>query len=353
MSKRRLLPRYVSNFIDTRGRERVRFRKTGCKSYYFEHPFGTEGFRIEYRKCLDAIDAQAGVVRKQIVAGSVEDLVIRYLKSGDFAGEAKAVTLSKNRAIIEKFRVRYADLPVRQMTFEALDKIITAARVKKPNGTGGNFAAQKLRKELKRLLHYAVKLGWLQTNPMEFVNAISVTSEGFHTWTEDEIRQYQNHWIEGSKQRAVMEMMLWTAKRVGDIARIGPQHVTNGYLVTRDQKTGKQNALFVSPQLRRALSSLESENLCYIVTSFGKPYSQKGLSQSFSQWCTDAGLKHCSAHGLRKAMARRLAENGATNSEMKAITQHSSDAELAVYTNKANQVSLGQKAMEDLSRIFA
>ena len=108
----------------------------------------------------------------------------------------------------------------------------------------------------------------------------------------------------------------------------------------------------MSPQLRRAIDAMEGKHLCFVVTSYGAGYSKKGLSQAFSQWCTDANLTGCSAHGLRKAMARRMAESRATNSEMKAITQHSGDAELAVYTRGANQTELAEKVINILSLAY-
>ncbi len=306
----------------------------------------------EYRRCLDSIPTEKAAKRAAVIHRSIDDLVIRYFASGDFKREARDVTLSKNRAIIERFRKKYGTLPVAQVQFQHLDKIIRQTREKQIDGTGGDFAAQKLRKELKRLFRYAVKLQWIDQNPIEYVEPITPKSDGFHTWTEVEIAQYQKFWAIGTKQRLAMEIMLWTAKRVGDVAKIGPQHVFQNKLQTRDDKTGKQNSIPISSELRRAIDAIPEKNLCFVVTEFGAPFSQKGLSQAFSQWCTDAGLKHCSAHGLRKAMSRRMAESHVTNPEMKAITQHSDDAQLAVYTRDANQIQLAEKSIMKLSKAY-
>jgi integrase len=345
LAKKRLLPRFVSSFRDRHGKERCRFRKVGSASYYFEQLFGTEGFREEYRRCLDSIPTSKAVRRTPVTPRSIDDLVVRYLQSGDFKRDAKPVTLSKNRAIIERFRKEYGELPADQVKFEHLDKIIARARVKQGDGRGGDFAAQKLRKELKRLFRYAVKLGWLANNPVDFVDPIAPHTDGFHTWTEQEIAAYQNYWVIGTRQRLAMEIMLWTAKRVGHVAELGPQHVKKGYLETCDPKTQKWNQIAIMPDLKHAIAAMPQSHLCFIVTEFGKPYSVKGLSQAFSGWCREAGLTNCTAHGLRKAIARRMAENGITNREMKSITMHSGDAELAVYTRNADQKSLAERAL--------
>jgi integrase len=59
-----------------------------------------------------------------------------------------------------------------------------------------------------------------------------------------------------------------------------------------------------------------------------------------------AGLRHCSAHGLRKAAARRLAEAGwCTTHEIAAITSHASLKEIAHYTKAVDQQKLAASAM--------
>jgi integrase len=73
------------------------------------------------------------------------------------------------------------------------------------------------------------------------------------------------------------------------------------------------------------------------------------VSSTFTHWfrreCDRAGLPHCSAHGLRKAAARRLAEAGCTAHEIGAITGHVSLAELVRYTKAADQRRLAEAAM--------
>jgi integrase len=59
-----------------------------------------------------------------------------------------------------------------------------------------------------------------------------------------------------------------------------------------------------------------------------------------------AGLRHCSAHGLRKAAARRLAEAGCTAHEIAAITGHASLKEVERYTRAVDQQKLATAAME-------
>jgi integrase len=55
-----------------------------------------------------------------------------------------------------------------------------------------------------------------------------------------------------------------------------------------------------------------------------------------------------SAHGLRKATARRLAELGCSAHQIAAITGHATLAEVQRYTNAADRKRLAQEAMQKL-----
>ena len=58
----------------------------------------------------------------------------------------------------------------------------------------------------------------------------------------------------------------------------------------------------------------------------------------------------CSAHGLRKAAARRLAEAGCTPSQIKSITGHKSLRDVTTYTEAVDQPLVARKAIDGLSR---
>lgn len=82
-----------------------------------------------------------------------------------------------------------------------------------------------------------------------------------------------------------------------------------------------------------------------MTTTYGKPFFVAGFGNKFRGWCDEAGLRHCSAHGLRKAAAARLAERGATAHEIMAITGHRSLEEVERYTRAARQGKLADAAI--------
>jgi integrase len=101
----------------------------------------------------------------------------------------------------------------------------------------------------------------------------------------------------------------------------------------------------VLPRLAEVIEKTKSGHLTFLATEFGKPFSVAGFGNRFRQWCNEAGLENCSAHGLRKAAATRLAEAGATTQQIMAVTGHKSIGQVEVYTRDANRGALADAGM--------
>ena len=80
--------------------------------------------------------------------------------------------------------------------------------------------------------------------------------------------------------------------------------------------------------------------MTYLVTEFGKPFTNNGFGNWFGDRCREAGLQDRSAHGLRKASARRLAEWGATTEQIKAWCGWKTAKEADRYLREVNQRKL-------------
>ena len=74
----------------------------------------------------------------------------------------------------------------------------------------------------------------------------------------------------------------------------------------------------------------------------GQPFTDAGFGNKMREWCNQAGLPECSSHGLKKIAATICAEAGATDRQMMALFDWSSEKMAGVYTSKANKVRLAQ-----------
>jgi integrase len=107
----------------------------------------------------------------------------------------------------------------------------------------------------------------------------------------------------------------------------------------------KKRILPVLPELRAAIEASPSGQMVYLVTASSRPFTAAGFGNRFRDWCNEAGLNHCSAHGLRKAGATIAADNGATAHQLMAIYGWETLRQAEVYTRNANRARLANEAM--------
>ncbi len=141
-----------------------------------------------------------------------------------------------------------------------------------------------------------------------------------------------------------MTLMLCTGQRRSDAVRMGWQHVKGKLISVRQQKTHASLQIPIHPDLEAVLTHPPQTHLTCVLTEYGKPFSPAGFGNWMRKMCDAAGLSACTSHRLQKAWARRLAEAGCSNQEIKAITGHETEAEVARYTKTADQKLMAQKA---------
>ncbi len=98
------------------------------------------------------------------------------------------------------------------------------------------------------------------------------------------------------------------------------------------------------PELEAELSCAPVGNLTFLVTEYGRPFSENGLGNKMRQWCDEAGLPNCSAHGVHKAGATVAAEDGATHEQLKAIYGWTTYQQPDHYIRKARRRIVAQSA---------
>lgn len=346
MARRRKLPDYVSAFNDRHGKERFRFRRSGFTPCYLPPP-GSPEFREAYAAAMAGRAERAPRHKPK----SIDDLCERFYRSGTFhkAGEMRR---ARARGIIESFRAEFGKHQVANFRFDHIETILQARAPKRYDAeskrqVGGLVAAENLRKELRRLFAYAVKLEWIASSPVDKAEGVKQERGGYHTLTEDEISQFRDHWPIGTKARAALEIGLWTWARKGDVNTFGPGHLKGEKVKYTQAKTGKTLWLPAAPQMIAAIRALPAIGTkTFIVTEFGEPFTAAGFGNKMREWFDAAGLPHCSSHGVRKAGARRAAEIGATNQQLKAVGGWSGDKEVATYTADADQAGMAADILE-------
>jgi integrase len=335
--------KYLHRFTDRHGKVRFYFRREGYQRVALPGDAGSPEFLAAYGRALRGETAPKLPSVAQPVAGTVHAVVTAYFASADFKDLA-ASTRTTYRNILERFREEHGAKPIARLERRHIMEMM-AGKVATPG------AANSWLKRVRRLIRFAMDLGLLKVDPTAGVRRLKVRGSGYHTWSEDEIGKFEAHYAPGTPARLAMALLLYTGQRRSDVVRMGRQHVREGVLSIRQQKTGTVVDIPLHGDLRAILDMVPRDELTFLRTSFGKPFTANGFGNWFRERCRDAKLPEaCSSHGLRKAAARRLAEAGCTEHEIMAITGHESVREVSVYTRAANRKHLAESAMQKVEQ---
>lgn len=330
---------YVHEFTDRHGKARRYYRRHGKRTPLPGTP-GSAEFMEAYQLALEA-DMPPNIGAARTTPGTINSLVVRFYASASFKRLAP-ITRTTYRNIIERFRVDHGDRRVALLRREHVRHMIDA-RADTP-GAANNYLSM-----IRRLMRFAVDIGWRPDDPTAGVKKVRVGTTGFHTWTEEEIATYQSRHRVGTKARLAFDLLLYTAQRRSDVVLMGPQHLSGGFIRLRQHKTSTNLEIPLHDALAASIANSATEHLSFLTTAYGKPFTAAGFGNWFRERCNEAGLPQCTAHGLRKAAARRLAEAGCSIHEIKAITGHKTLAEVERYTRAADQKRGAQAAMAKLN----
>jgi integrase len=327
-------PKYVQGFLDRHGKPRFYFRRPGFKQVPLPGLPWSPEFMGAYEEALAGQPAQIGSAR--VKPGTIRALAVSYYNSLGFRS-LKASSQAIYRRIIDPYCREHGDKRTATLRREHIVKLMAA---RKPGSANG------LHKVLRAMMQHAVETGLRADDPTRDVKAISIKTDGYHGWTDSEIEQFEARHVVGSRALLALALLLYTGQRRSDVVRMGRQHIRDGVLQVRQLKTGAELSIPVHQALAAIIAETPTEQLTFLTTQFGRPFTAAGFSNWFRGQCDAAGLPHCSAHGLRKAAARRLAEAGCTEHEIAAITGHASLRLVEHYTKAVNQKKLAASAMD-------
>jgi integrase len=97
--------------------------------------------------------------------------------------------------------------------------------------------------------------------------------------------------------------------------------------------------------LKQVIDASPCGDVTFLVNDWNRAFADGGFGNKFRDWCDQADLRHCSAHGLRKAGATIAANNGASSRQLMAIFGWDTIKQAEHYTRGADQQRLADDAM--------
>jgi integrase len=334
--------RYVHEYRDRHGKVHRYFRRREQPLIRLPGKPGSKEFIAAYGAAYAGIAVRKKTIRRNAAdRGTIDAIISAYYQHASFRSLAVG-SQSTRRRLLERFRKSLFDRHLATLERRHIAGFLSNC---------SPAVARNWLSALRALMKFAVVTGLIETDPTAGIERPKLTKEreGFHAWTEAEIAMYEARHPIGSAARLGMGLLLYTAQRRSDIIGLGPQHIRDGVIVLRQQKTGMPVEIPVHPELAAIIAASLVGHLAFLVSNRGDTYSDGGFGKLFAGWCREAGLgANCAAHGLRKAACRRLAEAGCTAPQIASISGHKTLAEVQRYIDTADRRRLAQSAIARL-----
>ena len=200
---------------------------------------------------------------------------------------------------------------------------------------------------MRGLFGWAAEAQLTPDDPTKEIKVAKPKTEGFAVWTDEEVERFRATYPLGTRERVAFDLLFYTGLRKSDAVKAGRQHVKGGVLTLRTAKTGETVSIRIMPELAQSIEAGPVGDLAFIVHGGNRPMTSGSFGIWFRRVCTAAGCPGTS-HGLRKALATRLANMGASEAELEALFGWRGGGMASLYTRKANRVRLAGTAMDRL-----
>ncbi|TQN55352.1 tyrosine-type recombinase/integrase [Agrobacterium tumefaciens] len=281
-------------------------------------------------------------------------LCMEYMRSNAFTS-LDETTRTRRRKIMEgiweerlsdKDDRLVADIPLPRVTVAHIE----ALRDRKRDAP---FAADERLKVLRQVFDTKKDGKAIVPNIARLVQPFNAHSDGHATATPEDIEKFIAHHGTSSKAVLYVAIQMYTGLRVSDLAVLGPQHRRKDAFKLRLFKNRNRTPvdidIAIHPILEAVLASHKVENLTYLVTEFGKPFSVKGLGNRISDWWRQAGMGHLTSHSVRKGLATDVAHNEATDSMLEAMFGWKDGKTSKIYTRNAERARLARQTVERIN----
>jgi hypothetical protein len=202
------LPPYVQAFTDRHGKSRYYLRKPGIRRVALPGlPWSPEFMHALSLASAGSQPSRENLGSQKTMPGTINALTVAYFNSGDFKSLSEN-TRTTYRGIIDNFRVKHGDKRVTSLQRQNVLQMMSK-KAETP------AAAHNLLRIIRLLMKFAVIHGWRPDDPTTGLKAPKMRSDGFYTWSEDDIPAFEVRHPIGSRARLANEVRCysWMASR--------------------------------------------------------------------------------------------------------------------------------------------
>ncbi len=217
--------------------------------------------------------------------------------------------------------------------------------------------ADNMMKAARAMYKWGIDAGHTDTNPASGIGKIHRSRGGAIPWTAQDLHAFKARHPAGTMAHLALTLHMFTGARSGDAIWLGrAQEFDAGGIRWIGWQPRKRGAAYVelpmAPPLRASIAAAAQIGDAYILNAHGTPFrSPDAYRNWFRKRCDDAGLHRRSTHGIRKALAELLAQDGCSEHQIMAVLSHTQPATSAIYTKGAERRAMAADAMRSIQGI--
>ena len=198
-------PKGVSMYRDRHGKLWWKYRGKGVPSRTTNALFDSVEWWAWYNAAANGVRLAQGAGAERTQPGTLNSLAVAFYTSSDWKLLSKT-TQATYRGIIDRFRAEHGGKPLAPLQAHHIRGMMDAR-------AGTPAAANNLLKVLRAMMRFAVDRNMIKSDPSSGVKPLRYRTDGFHTWTEDEIAAFDARWPLGTQERLAKDLLLYTAQR--------------------------------------------------------------------------------------------------------------------------------------------
>lgn len=197
---------------------------------------------------------------------------------------------------------------------------------------------------LSIIAKHAIDLEWIGANPASGVSKL--TGGEYQAWPSDKLLAYENYCRHNALEweLTAFKLGVGTGQRIGDIVRMEWAHYADGYISVVQEKTGERLWVACPAFLSAYLSGLPRKGRFILAQSLHLGLAKRTIQQRVMEVRKQINAEDYVIHGWRYTAAAALAEAGASDSEIQAVTGHKTLEMVKKYRSQANQKRLSKAA---------
>lgn len=271
------------------------------------------------------------------------EALIRSYRASSAYKSLKPGTRRKYDAVIAALREKNGDKDVRKVT-RAQVRAIHEKYADTPR------KADRQLEVIRLLLNFAMlELDWITANPAKGIKRFGPQVE-WQPWPEP----LQTAFVRACEARGdtivltAFHLGTGTGQRAGDLCGMKWDHYDGAYISVVQEKTGTRLWVYCPDTLRAYLDTLPKRGAYLLPKNLTEPLGYNALERRFRKVRDMVGRAADGyvMHGWRYTAAVALADAGASDAEIQAVTGHKTLAMVQKYRNQARQKHLSRTAQE-------